>query len=133
MLGMSTHTTLLKSLRTPRMLEWLLAALLLTVLVWMIAPQQLPTMLYKGALVTLAAVLGYWIDRSLYPYARPDSFLALEELEGKEIKVAVCDAEAQTCAIHTVTDEAMIRLMGWAMVRRAVIVAATMLAMGLGA
>lgn len=130
---MSTHTTPPKSLRTPRMLEWLLLALLLTVLVWMIAPQQLPTSLYKASLVTLAAVVGYWIDRSLFPYARPDSFLALEELEGKEIKVAVCDAEDQTCAIHSVTDEAMIRLMGWAMVRRAVIVAATMLAMGLGA
>lgn len=133
MLGMSTHTTPPKSLRAPRMLEWLLLALLLTVLVWMIAPQQLPTSLYKASLVTLAAVVGYWIDRSLFPYARPDAFLALEELEGAEVDVAVCDAESQACSLHSVTDEAMIRLMGWAMIRRAVIVAATMLTMGLGA
>ena len=32
-------------------------------------------MIYKLALITLAAVLGYWLDRSLFPKARPGQYL----------------------------------------------------------
>ena len=62
-------------IKTPRLSGWLLITLALLAAVWAIAPQQLPVSLYKLSLVTLAAVVGYWIDRSLFPYARPDSFL----------------------------------------------------------
>jgi hypothetical protein len=44
-------------------------------LLYFIAPQQLPVMLYKATLVVFAALVGYWIDRLIFPYARPDSFL----------------------------------------------------------
>lgn len=50
-----------------RMADWVIAAALLTVLVWLIAPQQVPVTVYKVSLVALAAVAGYWIDRSLFP------------------------------------------------------------------
>ncbi|MCO1337156.1 putative holin, partial [Microbulbifer sp. OS29] len=39
--------------------------------------QQLPVVLYKTALVTGAVVLGYWLDRSLFHYARPHDFFQL--------------------------------------------------------
>ncbi len=55
-----------------RMANWLLAAVFLCVLVFLLAPQQLPVSLYKLSLIALAAVAGYWIDRSLFPYARPE-------------------------------------------------------------
>lgn len=58
-----------------RMSEWLLIAIILSFAVWWMAPQQLPVSLYKLSLVALAAVAGYWIDRSLFHYARPDIFL----------------------------------------------------------
>lgn len=88
-----------------RMLDWLLIALALAALVWWMAPQQLPVSVYKLSLVAMAAVAGYWIDRGLFPYARPDALMAAGQ----------------------------VRLADSAMRRRAIIVAATMLAVGLGA
>ena len=40
-----------------RMKSWLL--------VWLLEPQQLLVSLYKLSLVSIAAVAGYWIDRSV--------------------------------------------------------------------
>lgn len=97
----------------PRMAGWLLLALLLCLAVWATAPQQLPVSLYKLSLVAMAAVAGYWIDRSLFPYARPDRLFPAAGATGEP------DARALMVAA--------------AMLRRAVIVAASMLAMGLGA
>jgi type IV secretory pathway protease TraF len=87
-----------------RLLGWAVIALLLTALVLALAPQQVPVTLYKLNLVALAGVLGYWLDRSLFPYARPD----------------------QISVQHPMVVAA-------SMIRRALIVAATMLALGLGA
>ena len=61
--------------RIPRMAGWLLTALLLIIAIALISPQQLPVALYKLSLISLAAVVAYWLDRSLFPYARPDSYL----------------------------------------------------------
>ena len=62
-------------LRAPRnSLFTVLAAVLLALIAWL-SPVQLPVVLYKVALITLAAVIGYWLDRALFPYARPDSYL----------------------------------------------------------
>ena len=41
----------------------------------LVSPQQLPVVVYKLSLITLAAVLGYWPDRSLFPKARPGQYL----------------------------------------------------------
>ena len=92
-----------------RMADWLLAAIVLTVLVFLLAPHQLPVSLYKLSLIALAAVAGYWVDRSLFPYARPDTFIFKFE------------------------SESAVRLFAAAMLRRAIIVAAAMMAVGLGA
>lgn len=92
----------------PRLSGWLLITLALLACVWAIAPQQLAVSLYKLSLVTLAAVVGYWVDRSLFPYARPDRF-------------------------HNGLADTAAHLMGMAMLRRSIIVGCAMLAMGLGA
>lgn len=62
-------------LRAPRNSLWLAAAVVLLALIAVISPVQLPVVLYKAALVALAVVMGYWLDRALFPYARPDGFL----------------------------------------------------------
>ena len=121
------------------MFDWLIAALVLAILVWCIAPQQLPVSLYKLSLVALAAVAGYWIDRSLFPYARPDFFLQLGDFnqpaDEPDDADDVEDYGPDGCILQlqTSTDDALLKLMGIAMLRRSIIVAATMLAVGLGA
>lgn len=90
--------------KLPRMIDWLLVTLVLIALIAVLSPQQLPVSLYKLSLLTMAAVAGYWIDRSLFPYARPD------------------DISLAPSAI----------LQASAMLRRAIIVGAAMLAVSLG-
>ncbi len=107
--------TLIKSLpgdfpALPRLFGWLVLAVLLLAAVWLLAPQQLPVSLYKLSLVCVAAVVGYRLDRGLFPYARPDKFLTW----------------ASTEPVWAVPFAA-------AMLRRALVVSAAMLAMGLGA
>ncbi len=45
--------------RFPRMVGWLVAAVLLTAAIAAISPQQLPVALYKLSLISLAAVVAY--------------------------------------------------------------------------
>lgn len=130
MLGMKPQTKPLLQ-RLPRLGGWLLIALALAAAVWLTQPQQLPVSLYKLSLVSLAGVLGYWLDRSLFPYARPDVFLSLDEVEADQ--VAVCDGEDDTCTLEAAADDTLLRLMGIAMLRRAIIVAAAMVSMAMGA
>lgn len=94
----------------PRLIGWIVVSALLTLAVALIAPQQVSVSLYKLNLIALAGVAGYWLDRSLFPYARPDVCL----------KAAKDDARA-------------VPLAAAAMLRRAVVVAAAMVAVGLGA
>ncbi|MDO5290222.1 MAG: putative holin [Pseudomonadota bacterium] len=114
------------------MTDWLIVALALAALVWLMAPQQLPVSVYKLSLLTMAAVAGYWIDRSLFPYARPDSFLADEPLQDEPPRPQAECGTDDVCTLAVASD-ASPRLMAAAMLRRAIIVAAAMLAVGLGA
>lgn len=125
-----------------RMADWVIAAALLTLLVWLIAPHQIPVSLYKLSLVALAAVAGYWIDRSLFPYARPDFFFELRHGAGERaqettftsLQGVVSFAEkAAAINLSEARPDELMRLAGISMLRRAGIVAATMLAVGLGA
>lgn len=90
--------------RFPRMTDWLLITIVLIGLIAWLAPQQLPVSLYKLSLITMAAVVGYWIDRSLFPYGRPDN----ASIQPYDMIIAA------------------------AMLRRAIIVGCAMLAVSLG-
>ena len=113
--------------RLPRLSGWLCITLALMLAVLAIAPHQLPVSLYKLSLVSLAGVVGYWLDRSLFPYARPDVFLTLDPATEHETQAD------GTCTLEAQADDTLLRLMGLAMLRRAIIVAAAMVAIGLGA
>lgn len=63
------------SLKKPRLSGWLMTAAGLLLVIGLVSPQQLPVVLYKLALITLAAVAGYWLDRSLFPKVRPVQYL----------------------------------------------------------
>lgn len=120
-------------IKTPRLSGWLLITLALLAAVWAIAPQQLPVSLYKLSLVTLAAVVGYWIDRSLFPYARPAYLLDLQDALVAGSPPLVCDDDDQCALVESARDDLLLRLCGTSMLRRAIIVGCAMLAMGLGA
>lgn len=122
-----------------RMADWMAATLVLLVLVLLMAPQQLPVTLYKLCLVALAALSGWWIDRSLFPYARPERFLEpLPEVGDKPAGETAFGDLAGALYFSEGTAQGLsaqdAALLGRAaMLRRALIVAAAMLAVGLGA
>jgi hypothetical protein len=79
---------------------WLVAAVITTAIVALIAPYQIGVLAWSLSKLAIGAYLGYWIDRSIFPYARPGS---------------IANTHRHMAAI-----------------RRAIIVAATVLALGLG-
>ena len=119
--------------RLPRLIVWAFVTLLLSFAVWWMAPQQLPVTAYKLSLVTLAGVIGYWLDRSLFPYARPDALMCSSMLDGDSEPgpTLVFGNETVDQELAVVRTESLV--FGLAMLRRAVIVGCAMLAMGLGA
>ena len=110
-------------LRAPRTTTWLVLAALLLVAIAIVAPPQLPVVLYKASLVALAAVLGYWLDRALFPYARPDGYLyadwryGTEEPEGASDFPVLHDYHLVFCA---------------AMLRRAIVVGTVVIGVAMG-
>ena len=119
----SSVTYIGQLLHIPRLLNWLIFSVLLIAMLALLAVTQLPVVLYKLTLISLAAVIGYWLDRSLFPYARPDGYLKLRwkgRPEGDDYRVD-----------HPVVDGYQ-RVFATAMLRRAIIVAAVMLAVAMG-
>lgn len=116
--------------RLPRLTDWLIITLVLLAAVWLLAPHQLPVSLYKLSLVSLGGVVGYWFDRRMFPYARPDVFLVLEPFEDWP---GARSADPDIMELAAIPDQALLSLMGISMLRRAIIVGCAMLAMGLGA
>lgn len=117
----------------PRLFSWLLATVLLCLVIGWMFPHQLPVSVYKLSLVTMAGVIGYWLDRSLYPYARPDSFFPRADAKPGEVACDI-DLRESDCLEVALTPQGMDAFVfAVCMLRRAVIVGCAMLAMGLGA
>jgi hypothetical protein len=79
----------------------------------------------------MAGVIGYWLDRSLFPYARPDSFLVAPEDEVYDIDLSSIGGECKLPPWRMVANDGFVFAI--TMLRRAVIVGCAMLAIGLGA
>ena len=115
---MKPFTSLIAYVQKTRLRGWLVAAVLLLLIIALVSPQQLPVVVYKLSLISLAAVLGYWLDRSLFPKARPGQYLKHDERLMAEGRWPV-----QT-GLHLVFAAALLR--------RALIVAAVCLAVAMG-
>ena len=113
-------------LLVPRLTTWVLLTAALILVVFLTAPHQLTVVVYKLALVSLAAITGYWIDRHSSPYARPDSCLREDWRVWK----------VPQTGLPNVVDYPVITEYRWvfaaAMLRRALIMTAVILAMALG-
>ncbi len=62
------------------MTTWLAVALAMTPLAVVLGPEgqwlsNLLLLSWKLLLLSAAAFLGYWLDRTLFPYGRPDDWL----------------------------------------------------------
>lgn len=107
-----------------RLLPWMLISALLMVAALMtqrIAPGDLVAVsLYKAHLLSMGGWMGYWLDRGLFPYDRPHEYLLPEDPApiGEDL------AQAELVSGNDY---------GMAMLRRAVIVAACLICVGLGA
>lgn len=76
--------------RIPRMSVFTIITLILLLVLAMIRPEQLQVVVYKSGLVTLGAVLGYWIDRSLFLVeARPHQCIGGIHIVGAWVRRAV--------------------------------------------
>lgn len=115
--------------KIPRMLDWTVFAIVLCALIFVLTPQQLPVSLYKLNLIAIAGVVGYWLDRSLFPYARPDAFQGTTDL----LKSGTDSDDSFGLCFDRDFLPPNDLLFGVAMLRRAVIVSAAMIAVGLGA
>ncbi|HBV4277099.1 TPA: putative holin [Klebsiella michiganensis] len=67
--------SLLHKVRHQRLRNWIILAVALLAAIAFISPEQLGVTLYKLSLVSIAAILGYHLDRALFPYASPGSYL----------------------------------------------------------
>jgi hypothetical protein len=110
-------------LRASRNFLWLAIAAVLLILIAITSPAQLPVVLYKASLIALAAVLGYWLDRAFFPYARPDGYLVRDWRRGTGQPEG--DADFPVVAAY-------MPAFCHAMIRRAVVVGAVIIGVALG-
>lgn len=101
-------------MQRPRLFFLIIVNVVLVLVLLALAPHQLPVTLYKLSLVTVAGLVGYWLDRAIFPYARPDDI-------GKAFSLGAPMIGSRDQAFN------------FACIRRAIIVGCAMLAMGLGA
>lgn len=112
------QTTITK-LRLPGQLAIML---LLVAAVFFLSPKNLPVVVYKALLISIAVVHGYFIDRALFPYGSPAGYL-----QERFHKHSFLPAVADYAIVRGYKSE-----FRSACLRRAVIVAAVMLAYAWG-
>lgn len=112
------------------MLVWLMLTLVLMALALLLqaeAPGNLVAVtLYKAHLLALGGWGGYWLDRALFPYDRPHEYLQDDEQAARSPSPSEESKSATAVLVSANT-------FGSAMMRRAIIVAACLITVGLGA
>ena len=113
----------------PRMLVCLvltLALMALSLFLQQAAPGSLLAVtLYKAHLMALGGWGGYWLDRGLFPYDRPHTYLLEDEPEVKDGGPGQPDQITGVILTAGAFSQSMLR--------RAIIVAACLICVGLGA
>lgn len=109
--------------RLPRGTAWFLVSLLLLIVVAALSPAQIPIAIYKLSLISLAAFVGYWIDRALFPYSRPDGYLYRDWRYGTDEPESEVDFPIVGNYQH---------VFAAALLRRAIVVGAVVIGVALG-
>lgn len=123
------------SFKFPRMLVWLVLTIVLMGLalrLQAVDPGNLfAVTLYKAHLLALGGWGGYWLDRALFPYDRPHCYLQDDHNQPGDRAAWNPEPEPTTAEQTAVLVSA--NTFGSAMLRRAVIVAASLITVGMGA
>ena len=138
------QTQISKRVRKLHLWEWLTLVAVLSVAIALVAPQQLSVLAYKVLMLSVAALAGYALDRSLFPYARPDVVLdaddapwlpqgVLPELSVDFGEGMLRDSGAEQEYLRQDQRRTNLQLLQWCMARRALLIFGAMLAVGLGA
>lgn len=61
--------------KIPRLTGWLLVVVMLLPVIGLLTPHQFLVVIYKIFLLTLGIVFAYWVDRALFSYDRPHTYL----------------------------------------------------------
>lgn len=117
----------LNALKHGRLLSWVISALCLLAIIGLISPAQLPVVLYKLALVSIASIIGYHLDRALFPYSSPGSYLR-ERWNKPESKLAL---RTENQPEYPICD-GYLNVFAMVVLRRALIVGAVILGVTLG-
>jgi hypothetical protein len=120
----------------PRMLAWAFISAVLVVAAYLmqelVPGSVLAVTLYKAHLLALGGWGGYWLDRALFPYDRPHEYLEPEHLQVAPAADAIGSA-VNGDDPHEGLLYAGGLSFGHAMIRRAIVVAACLVCVGLGA
>lgn len=119
----------------PRMINWLWVTIALAVLAQLgmhaDAGSLIAVTIYKAHLMSLGGWGGYWLDRALFPYARPHCYVERADAAAARDAAAVEAGKGDPdVLLGDFTDPQDARA---AQLRRAVIVAACLVCVGLGA
>lgn len=118
----------------PRMLVWCVLSLVLVVAALVFQNDHpgsvFAVTLYKAHLMALGGWGGYWLDRALFPYARPHADWGPPGAPATPAAAGgplLLDEESMLVSEPFISDSAV------AMIRRAIVVAACLVCVGLGA
>ncbi len=103
-----------------RMWQWAVLAVVGVATLFFIAPQQIGILLLKTTYITSALAIGYYADRVIFYYARPHQMR-----NDAWIETSTHTFKSERC-------EAAWRAYSLAMIRRAIVVAAVVIAFALG-
>lgn len=90
----------------------------------LLAPAQVPVAVYKLCLLMLSGIAGFCIDRAIFPYAEPSSYLVADWRHEPDADNAA-DADFPVVERYKA-------IFAVAMVRQALLIVISMLAVGLG-
>lgn len=103
-----------------RMWQWIVLGFFLTAVLYFVAPQQLGILLLKATYICIAIAIGYYADRVMFYYARPHKMA-----QDAWIETSTHTFKSERC-------EAAYRAYALSMLRRAIVVAAVVIAFALG-
>ena len=130
----------IKKISNIRPLKWYVLTIILFSIIALFSPQQLPVVIYKLSLVLLSAVIGYHLDRALFPYSSPGGYLCTDwkkvgknfyQIKYKKDGRLYDKSNANYLAEYPVLEPYRI-IFAVVMIRRALIVSAVILGVTLG-
>lgn len=125
----------------PRMINWLWVTIALAIVAQLAmradAGSLIAVTVYKAHLLSLGGWGGYWLDRALFPYARPHTYVDGEALDINDLAAHTPPPGAEDDTLSAVAGAVLAGGAAYdyplTMLRRAIVVAACLVCVGLGA